>query len=82
MDVSEPNTSSSGQGQSTPGETAGTTEVVTVDQKKIMVKENLSNVFKCFSNKALKKTQSLHTFVQYKHSSNCCRNSHLSKLWR
>ena len=33
MDVSEPNTSSSGQGQSTPGETAGTTEVVTVDQK-------------------------------------------------
>ena len=55
MDVSEPNTSTSGQGQSTPGETAGTTEVVTVDQKKIMVKENLSNVFKCFSNKALKK---------------------------
>ena len=33
MDVSEPNTSTSGQGQSTPGETAGTTEVVTVDQK-------------------------------------------------
>ena len=33
MDVSEPNTSSNGQGWSTPGETAGTTKVVTVDQK-------------------------------------------------
>ena len=53
MDVSEPNTSSSGQGQSTPGETAGTTKVVTVDQKIIIVKENLYNVIKCFSNKAL-----------------------------
>ena len=53
MDVSEPNTSSSSQGQSTPGETAGTTKVVTVDQKIIIVKENLYNVIKCFSNKAL-----------------------------
>ena len=42
-----------GQGQSTPGETAGITKVVTVDQKIIIVKENLYNVIKCFSNKAL-----------------------------
>ena len=35
MDVSEPNTSTSGQGQSTPAETAGTTKLVTIDWNKL-----------------------------------------------